>query len=53
MHPQGAAWGHFQKRVAREAHGNSATWGWANIARVDARARDGMGWRPEDVAMLT
>ena len=49
--PKALLEGYYQKRVAREAHGNSATWGWVDVATVDAR--DGMGWRPEDVAMLT
>ena len=49
--PKAMLEGYYQKRVAREAHGNSATWGWVNVATVDARG--GMGWRPEDAAMLT
>ena len=49
--PKALLEGYFQKRVAKEAHGNSATRGWVDVARVDAR--DGMGWRPEDVALLT
>ena len=48
--PKALLEGDFQKRVSKEAHGNSGTWGWTDIARVDTR--DGMGLRPDDVAML-
>ena len=30
--------GYYQKHVAREAHGNSATWGWVDVATVDERS---------------